>query len=86
MPDERAGELVKAVVVINTEAVEHGRSHDAIVETLVSHVKKGKARHKWLSGGVEIVDVIPKSPSGKILRRELKAREMNRQNVTRAKL
>ena len=74
MPDERAGELVKAVVVANAEAVEPGMSQDAIAETLIEYVKNGKARHKWLSGGVEVVDAIPKSASGKILRRELKAR------------
>ena len=86
VPDERAGELVKAVVVLNHEAVTPGRSHDAIAELLVEYVKKGKARHKWLSGGVEVVDAIPKSPSGKILRRELKAREIDKRKAGRAKL
>ncbi|KAF3034654.1 hypothetical protein E8E12_000371 [Didymella heteroderae] len=34
---------------------------------------KGKlTRYKWLSGGVQFVDVIPKSPSGKILKRVLR--------------
>jgi 4-coumarate--CoA ligase len=30
------------------------------------------ARYKWLSGGVQFVDAIPKSPSGKILKRVLR--------------
>lgn len=28
-----------------------------------------KARHKWLKGGIEFVDSIPKTSSGKILHR-----------------
>jgi acyl-coenzyme A synthetase/AMP-(fatty) acid ligase len=32
------------------------------------------ARHKHLRGGVVVVDAIPKSPTGKILRRELRER------------
>ena len=30
------------------------------------------ARYKWLKGGIVFVDAIPKSPSGKILRRIMK--------------
>ena len=39
------------------------------------HVRQHKARHKWLAGGVEFVDAIPKTPSGKIQRRLLRDRE-----------
>jgi len=35
-------------------------------------VKKNLAQHKQLRGGVVWLDAIPKSPSGKILRRELR--------------
>lgn len=35
-------------------------------------VEKRTARYKWLVGGVVFADVIPKSPSGKILRRVIK--------------
>ena len=86
VPDERAGELVRAVIVTNAEAIEPGTSQDAIAKTLTEYVQKGKARHKWLSGGVEVVDVVPKSPSGKILRRELRSREVGRRKAARAKL
>ena len=86
VPDQLAGELPKAVIVINSEVVAPETSASAIAETLVEYVKKGKARHKWLSGGLEIVDAIPKSPTGKILRKELKAREKARHEAIRAKL
>ncbi|KAL2256401.1 hypothetical protein VTK26DRAFT_1731 [Humicola hyalothermophila] len=35
-------------------------------------VEKRTAKYKWLMGGIVFVDQIPKSPSGKILRRVLK--------------
>jgi acyl-coenzyme A synthetase/AMP-(fatty) acid ligase len=35
-------------------------------------VEKRTAKYKWLIGGIVFVDQIPKSPSGKILRRILK--------------
>jgi len=34
-------------------------------------VKEGMSKYKWLRGGVEIVDEIPKNPTGKVLKRVL---------------
>ena len=65
IPDERAGELPRAFVVkkqdssLNEEEVEK-----FICDTL--------SDYKRLRGGVQFIDVVPKSPSGKILRRVLK--------------
>ena len=36
------------------------------------YVAERVAEHKWLAGGVEFIDAIPKSASGKILRRVLR--------------
>ncbi|KAF5019854.1 hypothetical protein F66182_8133 [Fusarium sp. NRRL 66182] len=70
--DERAGEVPLAFIVKSREA--SGLADDAVKKAVSEHVETHKARHKWLRGGVELLDVIPKSPSGKILRRVLKAR------------
>ncbi|GKU20635.1 4-coumarate-- ligase 7 [Fusarium langsethiae] len=70
--DERAGEVPLAFIVKSREA--SGVSNDEVVKAVHQHVEQHKARHKWLKGGVRVLDVIPKSPSGKILRRVLKAK------------
>lgn len=46
-----------------------------VVRNIQKHVEKHKAKHKWLKGGVVFVPEIPKSPSGKILRRMLKEKD-----------
>jgi acyl-coenzyme A synthetase/AMP-(fatty) acid ligase len=45
------------------------------VQSILKFVEEHKARHKWLKGGVEFIDVVPKSASGKILRRLLRDKE-----------
>lgn len=62
------------------EASEYPRAFLVLVEgTDPLEVKKWfdnqVARHKRLWGGIVVMSAIPKSPSGKILRRELKGRE-----------
>ena len=62
--DERSGELPRAFVV---------RSSDDLTEQQVEDYVKGRvAEYKQLKGGVKFIKEIPKSPSGKILRRLLK--------------
>jgi acyl-CoA synthetase (AMP-forming)/AMP-acid ligase II len=62
-PDENAGELPKAFVVPASEALDS----EAVVEFVAEQV----APHKRIRA-IEIIDEIPKSPSGKILRRALR--------------
>ncbi|KAM5472439.1 hypothetical protein MauCBS54593_003030 [Microsporum audouinii] len=73
VPDEKAGELPKAFIVRGASAA--GKDDAALTRSIQRFVEEHKARHKWLKGGVEFIDVIPKSPSGKILRRLLRDRE-----------
>ncbi|HEY6190404.1 MAG TPA: 4-coumarate--CoA ligase family protein [Pyrinomonadaceae bacterium] len=67
-PDEEAGEVPKAFVVLRAEA-------DA--EDIMEFVAARVAPHKKIRH-VEFIEQIPKSPSGKILRRVLKERERER--------
>ena len=65
--DERLGEAPKAYVV---------KKDSSLQERDVEEYVAGRvAKHKHLVGGVEFVDAIPKSASGKILRRLLRQAE-----------
>lgn len=67
IPHPVFGEVPKAYVV---------RKPKVTLDTkeLEDYVNKSVIKYKKLLGGVEIIDAIPKNPSGKILRRELKQR------------
>ena len=53
-------------------------------EAIKQFVDESTVHYKHLSGGVEFVDLIPKSASGKILRRELRDKFMNELNQKKA--
>src|SRR5690606_22594956 len=57
VPDEAAGEVPKAFVVKSPAAK---GSDEEIALSVAKHVEEHKARHKWLKGGVEFLDAIPK--------------------------
>lgn len=82
--DERAGEVPKAYVVKTKEA--SGCSDEEVAAAICKHVEENKARHKWLKGGVEFIVEIPKSASGKILRRMLRDKEREARRLKAAKL
>ncbi|KAF1735423.1 hypothetical protein BB8028_0005g06450 [Beauveria bassiana] len=84
--DDRAGEVPKAFVVKSPAAVSSGQPDAAIRRAVEEHVEKHKTKYKWLKGGVEFIDAIPKSPSGKILRRVLKDKEKAARKAQGAKL
>ena len=65
IPDDEAGEVPKAFVVLKGEATP---------EEIMAFVAERVAPYKKLRF-VEFIDQIPKSPSGKILRRVLVDRE-----------
>lgn len=84
MPDERDGEVPKAFVV--TPASMASRNKEEVAAEIIKHVQDHKAHYKWLKGGVEFIDVVPKSPSGKILRRLLRDKEREARRAKGAKL
>lgn len=67
VPDDYTGELPFAYVVLKPHVANTKEVRDEIVQ----YVQEKKNRNKWL-GGMKIVDAVPKSPSGKILRRILR--------------
>ena len=68
IPDEECGELPKGFIV----------AKDMSDEEVHSYLEKNVAHYKKLRGGVERVDEIPKSISGKILRRVLREQELSK--------
>ena len=85
VPDDAAGEVPKAYIVKSSSV--SLEDHDRLIKrNIAKHVEKDKARHKWLKGGVEFVDEIPKSPSGKILRRLLRDKDKESRRKQGAKL
>lgn len=73
VPDERAGEVPKAFVVKGSAFA--NKPEDEVIRAILKHVEDHKASYKWIKGGIEFIDVVPKSPSGKILRRLLRDQE-----------
>ena len=67
IPDDERGEVPKAFVVL--KAAERRKIRDFVAERVAPYKKIRK---------VELIDQIPKSPSGKILRRVLVERERAR--------
>jgi acyl-CoA synthetase (AMP-forming)/AMP-acid ligase II len=66
-PDEEAGELPTAFVVLK-------KGKEISLKEIAAFVEAKVAPHKKLRGGIWLVQEIPKSASGKILRRILRAK------------
>ena len=78
----QATEVPRAYVVLKVDAEKGVKTANNITQWVQAKV----ARHKWLRGGVSFVDEIPKSPSGKILRRVLKDEVKKEEDCGEAKL
>ena len=84
VPDDNAGERPKAFIV-KSSSFGLEDSDRMVIRDIKRYVEKDKARHKWLKE-VEFIDAIPKSPSGKILRRMLRDKEKESKRAMGAKL
>ncbi|EMD66254.1 hypothetical protein COCSADRAFT_353396 [Bipolaris sorokiniana ND90Pr] len=80
--EAQATELPVAFVVLKHEAKQD--QPELVKKRIHQWLNAKVANHKKLRGGIEFVSTIPKSPSGKILRREL--REALKLKKTNAKL
>lgn len=79
---ERATEVPMAFIVLAKGVRGNAAKESQIVDWLSARV----AHHKRLRGGIRWVDEVPKSPSGKILRRVLRLRAEEEQKRPLAKL
>ncbi|KAJ7690754.1 AMP binding protein [Mycena rosella] len=82
---KEATELPRAYIVhANPEKVKTTQAKIEFANKVVKWMETQVARHKFLRGGVGVIDVVPKSAAGKILRREL--RELAKQQAERGEL
>jgi acetyl-CoA synthetase len=70
-PDEMRGEIIKAFVVLTKGA----KATESLKEDIKLYVKKHLAGHAY-PREIEFIDKLPKTRSGKIVRRFLKAKEL----------
>ncbi|KAI0372226.1 acetyl-CoA synthetase-like protein [Pilatotrama ljubarskyi] len=75
----------RAWIVLSDEGQRRGEKE--VVQALHTWIQKNLSKYKWLRGGIEVVDEIPKNPTGKVLRRVLQDRyEQQHANKPKAKL
>ncbi|HSA83978.1 MAG TPA: acetate--CoA ligase, partial [Patescibacteria group bacterium] len=70
-PDAVRGEIIKAFVVVKPGV----EQNDELIAKLQAHVKKHLAGHAY-PREIAFIDKLPKTRSGKIMRRVLKAKEL----------
>ncbi|KAF2463973.1 amp dependent CoA ligase [Lindgomyces ingoldianus] len=73
VPDARSGEVPKAFVVKHEQYRNSNCDEQVLRHEIQEYVKESKADYKRLAGGVEFIEVVPRGPGGKLLRRMLRA-------------
>jgi long-chain acyl-CoA synthetase len=68
VPDDKWGETVKAIVVKSPEA---GTDDERLAEEILAFSRERLAHYKCPSS-VDFIDILPRNPSGKVLKRELR--------------
>ncbi|KAH0832171.1 hypothetical protein J3R83DRAFT_13084 [Lanmaoa asiatica] len=90
VPDEYSGEVPMAFVVLHAHVAKRVTENPGEAENVKADITKfvadNKVAYKKLTGGIEFVDVIPKNPSGKLLRRVLRDRAREMKAKPKAKL
>jgi long-chain acyl-CoA synthetase len=67
VPDDKWGETVKAVVVRSPEASDD----EALVADIIA-TTRGRLAHYKCPTSIDFIEVLPRNPSGKVLKRELR--------------
>ena len=68
IPDDRMGEVPRAYVVKRNRKAKN----DSTAEEILDYINERVSDHKRLRGGIVFLDAIPRSPAGKILKKNLK--------------
>jgi long-chain acyl-CoA synthetase len=68
VPDDRWGETVKAIVVRSPDASDHD---GALAADIIAATRERVAHYKCPTS-IDFIDVLPRNPSGKVLKRELR--------------
>jgi acyl-CoA synthetase (AMP-forming)/AMP-acid ligase II len=68
VPDDKWGETVKAIVV---KAPEASTDDESLVKDILAFSRERLAHYKCPTS-IDFVDVLPRNPSGKVLKRELR--------------
>jgi acyl-CoA synthetase (AMP-forming)/AMP-acid ligase II len=77
VPEERSGEVPKAFIVKNQRYSNSNCDEEVLKHEIQEYVKENQADHKRLAGGIEFLDVVPRGPGGKLLRRMLRVNSRN---------
>lgn len=80
--NNQATEIPRAYIVLQSGV----EKSDKTAKLIDEYVTKNVTSYKKLRGGVKFVDVIPKSPSGKILRRQVKEWTKKEQEPSKSRL
>merc|ERR1719154_1018939 len=68
IPDDRMGEVPRAFVVKRNRKAKN----DAMAEEIHDYINERVSDHKRIRGGIVFLEAIPRSPAGKILKKDLK--------------
>ncbi|KAJ7621905.1 hypothetical protein DFH06DRAFT_1009543 [Mycena polygramma] len=74
----------RAWIVLSSAGKKKGAP--AVIKTLEAWHQESLSKYKWLRGGIEVVKEIPKTPTGKTMRRVLQDQYERRAKKARAKL
>ncbi|GAA5888142.1 hypothetical protein JCM6882_000294 [Rhodosporidiobolus microsporus] len=89
IPHERTGEAPKAYIALTPSAASRlandPSAHSALIASIKQFVLDHKVKYKALAE-VEIVDSIPKTPSGKLLRKDLRTLHAKKSKMEKAKM
>lgn len=74
-----SGEAPKAYIV-KSKNVRSSEDDTSVKQDIIEYVKAHKTKYKWVKE-IEFIDIIPKSASGKILRRVLRNSDREKRNL-----